>query len=172
MQLRENETILWQGTPKQGFQLVFEDLLIIPFILIMLTVSIMVITQFHIIGLLFLFMPLYAIYRRYVQDIIGRKNTNYLVTSERVIISKKDKTIILTLNKIKKFSYKDHPFKFIYGSIIFGEEENIFGDYNEKFSLGRKGGMNLERNKLAIEFIKDYKEVYNLIKQKIAETKA
>ena len=175
MIFRGNEIILWEGTPKQGFQLVFEDLLIIPFLLSMTAVNIammiIIISPFIIFELLFLPILLYAIYRRYIEDIIIRKQTNYLITSQRIIINKKEQTIILELKNINKISYKDHPFKFIYGSIIFGEEENIFGDYNEKIALSSKG-LNLERDKVAIEFIKDYKEVYHLIKQQIAETKA
>lgn len=77
---------------------------------------------------------------------------------------------MLPFTSIQKVSFKEHPFSYRYGSIIFGEEENIFGPNDVPFSFERRGGLNLKRDKVAIDFIKDYKEVYNLIKQKVTES--
>lgn len=171
MDLNNSEKILWQGVPKQGFQIVLQDLLIIPFLLIFMCVSIFML-YINFIGIFFVLFTAYVIYTRYIRDITDRKNTKYYVTQEHVILYKPKNTVTIPFKEIKKISYTDHPFKFIYGSIIFGEEENIFGDLNEEFSFGQKRGLNLERDKIAIEYIKDYKEVYQLIQEKIKESKS
>lgn len=50
----EQEETLWSGKPKKGFQLVFEDLLIIPFMLFFCFVSYMIASNIknNIVGIL------------------------------------------------------------------------------------------------------------------------
>ncbi|RWW98862.1 YdbT family protein [Flavobacterium cerinum] len=171
MELNKSEKILWQGVPKQGFKIILQDLIIIPFLLLFICASIFML-YINFIGIFFVIFTVYVIYTRYIRDIIDRKNTKYYITEQHVILCKPKNTVTIPFKEIKKISYTDHPFKFIYGSIIFGEEENIFGDPNEEFSFGYKGGLNLTRDKTVIEYIKDYKEVYQLIQEKIKESKS
>ena len=169
------EEILWQGKPKQGFQLVFEDFLIIPFMLISIFIGtlIFILSPFDLFGFLFYTVWGVVIYNRYIGDIISRRTTQYVITSKKVILNKNKKFIIFPFERIKNISFKDHPFSFKYGSVIIGKEQNIFGDYNKPLPYligGVRAGLNLKRDDYAIEFITDYKEVYNLIKQQTALT--
>jgi len=161
------EEILWQGIPKKGFQLVMEDLLIIPFIFIfgfvVGTIIIINPKPFTYFGFLFYAIGGFAIYRRYITDIISRKKSHYIITSKKVVLNKNGRFIIFPYERIKTVSFKEHPFSFKYGSVIIGKEQNIFGDNNESFHYPVRGGLNLKRDEYAIDFITDYKEVYNLI---------
>jgi len=171
-ELTRGEELLWQGRPKRGFQLVFEDLLILPFIILFGAVGTLLLIgpgPFNYFGFLFYIMGGIAVYKRYITDIISRKKTQYLITSKKVILHKNKKFIIFPFERIKNISFKEHPFSFKYGSIIIGKEQNIFGDNNEPFHYPARGGLNLNRDNYAIEFITDYKEVYNLIKQNMQE---
>lgn len=170
----QRNDILWHGKPKQGFQLIFEDIIIIPFILFfgvvvyiaissMNNASIGIFTSLSAMGCL--------IYFRYIKEIIKRRFITYEITSKKIIIRKSYEEIVLPFSSINKISFKEHPFSYNYGSVIFGEEQNIFGPTDVPFRFGAHRGLNLERDKVAIDFIKDYKEVYNLILTHIPASK-
>ena len=176
IKLQKNEYVLWKGYPKKGFQLVFEDLIIIPFFGILFSIFLYIsfrsdsmYASLLVLGFLSL-----LIYFRYISDIIKRKSTVYFVTSERVVILKYLQEISITYPEIDKISYIEHPFGYTYGSIIFGEEETIFGKVdNSPFEwqrlLGTRSGINLKRDEVSIAFIKNYKEVYNLVQSQLAK---
>jgi len=171
----EQEEILWEGKPKQGFQLVFEDLMIIPFIFFFGTVVYLIVGN-RINSAAGIFISIVAmliiIYIRYIRNSIERQSVTYQITSKKVIIRKPYEEIMLPFSSIDKLSFKEHPFTYTYGSVIFGEEENIFGPTDVPYRFGAQGGLNLERDKVAIDFIKDYKEVYYLIRAKMEEQKS
>ena len=72
---------------------------------------------------------------RYIQKINIQKKSIYGLTSKRVIIIADNKIKFLDLIDIKEISFVEHPFNFKYGSVIFGEPENIFGSSNEPFKF-------------------------------------
>lgn len=166
------EQILWQGRPKQGFQFVTYDLIIIPFTILFFFIGIsMVIESKNLLPAIIVISGFCLVWKRYIIDFKEIKSSQYYVTSHKVVIATPKKTYIIPYEKIGIFSFIEHPFSYKYGTVVFGEEENIFGSVDEKFSLGTRGGINLSRNDVAIEFIEDYKLVYNIIKQKVSEKK-
>lgn len=165
--MENNEEILWKGNPKKGFQLVFEDLLIIPFLCFFCFV-LYIISDGRLPSLILAGLVLTGIiYIRYIKDIFERQYTEYYITPIKAVIRVHGVETVIYFDTLKKISWKEHPFSYKYGSVIFGEEENIFGNPNEEFSFGSHRGLNLSRDKISIAFIEDYKEVYNLIKEKI-----
>ena len=92
-----------------------------------------------------------------------------------IIIIKNSVIKSLTLDSIKQISFEEHPFKYIYGSVIIGEPENIFGSNNEpfiwKYLINYQNGLNFKSNKYSIEFIKDYKKVKLLLENEILKNR-
>jgi len=171
-QLLENEEILWKGKPKAGFQFVIGDLLVIPVLLSILAIG----TLFYIygrsdamhmvVGCAITF--IYGVYMRYIKDIYDRRDKRYYITAKNVIISLNAyENIIIPFEEIWEFSLVEHPFDYKYGSIFFEEEESVMG----KVGVWSRGGVHLQREKVSIAFIKDYKEPYDLIKSKVNELK-
>lgn len=115
--------------------------------------------------------PGILIYFRYIQKINIQKKSIYALTSKRIIIIADNKIKSLNLIDIKEVSFVEHPFNFKYGSVIFGEPENIFRSSNEPFKfqylLGYRGGINLKRDDFAFDFITDTIAIYHLIESKI-----
>lgn len=168
--LLSGDEVLWQGYPKKGFAMEQNDLLIIPFVVTVISFSIFLLTvKVYMPPIIFIAFTIYVIWTRYIKFFIRLASTTYYVTSRKVIILQGEKSQIITYHSNPVFSYAEHPFTFNYGSVIFGEEENIFGGNNEKFTFGRRGGINLNRNAFAIEQIKDYKLVYNIIKDQVSK---
>lgn len=168
-QLLENEEILWEGRPKKGFQLVIGDLLVIPFLLLILVIGILFFIYVRsdamhmVVGCFIIFA--YGIYIRYIKDIFDRRDKRYYITSTKVIISIDPyDNIIIPFEDIRQFSLVEHPFNYEYGSIFFGEEESVMGKVG---ILSHRGGVNFQREKMSIAFIKDYKEPYDLIRSKV-----
>jgi hypothetical protein len=182
--LEKDEKLIWSDFPKQGFQLVFDDLIIIPFVVIVLSLGIflsfnslnyklnkylLVFSVFMIIG------AILSINQRYIKQINIQKKTIYGLTSKRAIILYEKKIKSIDITEIKEISFVEHPFNFIYGSVIFGEPESILGSCNEpfeyKYLLGYRGGMNLKRDDFSFDFILNSKTVFNLIQSNINKTK-
>lgn len=146
-ELTRVEDMLWQGKPKQGFQLIFEDLLIIPFISVIVFVGTMIIitTSSIYFGVFFYAIVGSVLYNRYIKDIFSWKTTEYLITSKRIILLKNRKLMIFPFERIKHVSFKVHPFSPKFGSVIIKKEQNIFGGNNKSVpSLisGVHGGLN------------------------------
>ncbi len=180
IELEKDEVLIWSDYPKQSFQIVFEDLIIIPFLTIILFIGIyllILVLNFNankdliIFSIFTIISPVILIYFRYIQKINIQKKSIYALTSKRVIIITDNKIDFLNLIDIKEISFVEHPFNFKYGSVIFGEPENIFGSSNEPFKfsylLGYRRGMNLKRDDFAFDFITDTNKIYHLIKSKI-----
>ena len=179
--LEEDELLIWSDYPKQSFQLVFEDLIIIPFLSIpffIMTFGFVKILNLNtnkdiiLTTILFLFIFCFLINNRYIQKLNIQKKSIYALTTKRAIIIADSKIKSLNLTDIKEISFVEHPFNFKYGSVIFGEPENVFGSLNEPFKfsylLGHHEGMNLKRDDFAFDFINNTKTTYNLIKSKIS----
>lgn len=181
--LEEDEILIWSDYPKQSFQILFEDLLIIPFLIIVILISASLLFQIilnistNIFIIIFsistLTTSIALIYSRYIQKIILQKKSIYGLTSKRVVIIVNNKANSLNLSDIKEISFVEHPFNYKYGSIIFGEPESIFGSSNlspfefKKIIIGYRGGLNLKRDDFVFDFITDTKKIYHLIKSKI-----
>jgi hypothetical protein len=182
--LEKDEELIWSDFPKQGFQLVFDDLIIIPFVSIVFSVAIFlffnslnyksnkylfILPVFMIIGIILL------INQRYIEQINIHKKTIYGLTSKRAIILYQKKIKSIDITDIKEISFVEHPFNFIYGSVIFGEPESILGSCNEpfeyKYLLGYRGGINIKRDDFSFDFILNSKSIFNLIQSNINNAK-
>jgi hypothetical protein len=99
--LEQGERILWRGRPATGIRFQASDLLVIPFSLMWggfaLFWEFMVLTQipdqsgvwlFRLWGIPFVLVGLYMIFGRFIDDAWVRRNTEYAVTSGRVLILK------------------------------------------------------------------------------------
>jgi hypothetical protein len=180
--LSANEELLWSGKPERGFRITFEDLLKIPFLLFFIGISTTLLNislnsndsyKLMIISILLLIGSLYIFINNYILEIFRRKNFLYAITNQRIIIIKKSTFNSLLFENIKLISYEEHPFKYICGSVIFGEPESILGFNHEPFQwyylLGYKSGMNFKLNKFSFDFIKNYKEVKILIDEELSK---
>lgn len=178
--LEKDELLIWSEFPKQSFQIVFEDLIIIPLLSIILflgfylfTISLNNLTNKELlpISVLMILGSFYIIYSRFIQKVISQKKSIYALTTKRVIILVGKELEFQNLSDIKDISFVEHPFTYKYGSIIFGEPENIFGSSNEpfksKYILGYRGGINLKRDNFSFDFITETKTIFQLIESKI-----
>lgn len=183
-QLYPNEVILWTGKPENGFRITFEDLIKIPFLFIFIGISILMFkislsnnsnSGMTIISFLFISGGISIFINNYIIEQFRRKNHIYFITNQRVIFIKNSVIKSLTLDSIKQISFEEHPFKYIYGSVIIGEPENIFGSNNEPFNwkylINYQNGLNFKSNKYSIEFIKDYKKVKLLLENEILKNR-
>ncbi|OOG71606.1 hypothetical protein [Flavobacterium sp. A45] len=175
-ELEKDEVLIWSDYPKQSFQIVFEDLIIIPFLTIIFFIGVyllIMVLNFDankdliIFSIFTVVISILLINYRYVQKVNIQKKSIYGLTSKRVIIIANNKIKSLDLIHIKEISFVEHPFNFKYGSVIFGEPENIFGSSNEPFKFNNRGGLNLKRDDFAFDFITDTKKIYHLIESKI-----
>jgi hypothetical protein len=175
-ELEKDEVLIWSDYPKQSFQIVFEDLIIIPFLTIIFFIGVyllIMVLNFDankdliIFSIFTVVISILLINYRYVQKVNIQKKSIYGLTSKRVIIIANNKIKSLDLIDIKEISFVEHPFNFKYGSVIFGEPENIFGSSNEPFKFNNRGGLNLKRDDFAFDFITDTNKIYHLIKSKI-----
>ncbi len=183
-QLNPNEIILWTGKPEKGFRITFEDLIKIPFLFIFTGISILLFkislsnngySGMTIISFLLTSGGITIFINNYIIEQFRRKNYIYVITNQRVIFIKNNVFKSLNLDSIKQISFVEHPFNHIYGSVIIGEPENIFGSNYEpfhwKYLLNYQSGINFKLNKNSIEFIKDYKKVKFLLENEILKNK-
>ncbi|MCT4660870.1 MAG: hypothetical protein N4A40_03340 [Tissierellales bacterium] len=127
--LYDNEKILWLGKPKIKIFSVL-DILIIPVTIIWLGIIVAWETMAFSIGAPFIFqlfavpyilIGLYVLIGRYILKIYLKRNTNYCVTNQRIIILKKLKSFKVESEEISNLSIvnienKGHNF----GNVIFG----------------------------------------------------
>ena len=183
--LYPNETILWSGKPESGFRITFEDLIKIPFLVFFIGISISLfkvslsnnsIYELSIISVFLILGGIYIFVNNYIIEQFRRKKYSYLITNHRLIFIKNNSFESLILDNIKQISFEEHPFKYIFGSVIIGELETIFGSNNESFKwkylLNYKSGINFKSNKYSFDFIKDYKEVKLLLENEILKNKS
>lgn len=130
--LTENEYVLWEGAPEKGFTFTSRDLVMIPFSLFWLAFALFwefsVITSISsassifmaIWGLPFVGVGVYLVFGRFLQSILSRGKTFYVITNKKLIIR--------SGSKIKIYQAEDIPPMDIHlhrngnGTILFWQE--------------------------------------------------
>jgi hypothetical protein len=169
-ELGANETLLWQGEPKQGLMLRPSDALFIPFSLLWAGFAVFwetgVLTSgapffFILWGIPFLFVGAYITVGRFFVDAMVRAKTRYGVTNERILIvaglfSRTVKS--MPLHSFGEVTLQQHASG--RGTITFGPSLP-FATWYRGFAWP---GMD-RRLSPAFEHIDDAKHVYDLIRQ-------
>lgn len=125
--LAKNETILWNGKPKQGFLFRTADLFFIPFSLIWVVFVVIWIyfaskasLAFALFGILMLIFGLFITIGRLFIDKNKRERTEYILTNKRLFITQGlNKVNTVNLNATENIEHSIH--RNGYGSIKFGK---------------------------------------------------
>ena len=167
MKLDFGETILWQGRPKRGLILSAKDAFIIPFSILWcgfitfweyMALKMKAPVFMALFGIPFMLVGIYILIGRFIQDIIVRANTRYIVTSKRIAIKTFSKTRYIASEKWSAAQLEE--FDSGYGNILFGEESESSGQ--------RRNTSFIQPSNLgspAFFRIPDAAKVYDLIRQ-------
>ncbi|MCS6991334.1 MAG: hypothetical protein NZL95_05680 [Chitinophagales bacterium] len=167
--LKEGETILWLGGPKQGFFLRDADIILIPFSIILVgfsaIIDYIIITyrapvSYQIIGLMFAGAGIYMAGIRFVRDYFRRKYTCYCITNRRVLklSGRRSKLFTLPLRNISHLDKNEE--KDGSGFIFFGNTNPLWPWLFGKFYF-------TSHPLPGLELIPEVDKVYQLLRRQI-----
>jgi len=169
---KNEENIVLKFKPKQGLLFRLSDLITIPFTLLILTFSSIWTKEsfqlnlaFTLFGFFFIIISFTYAFLRFFIDSYHRKNTEYILTQNEIIIKSKllfkrtTEVDLKSINGIELYEYSKG-----YGNIYFGKKDpfdfyNFNGFHWTNDLFGRKLSYTI------LEYVPNSKEIYDLIRK-------